>query len=257
MGVNFYPKWRPLPSFIGAGTGSQGGGNRSPTFPTGVIEGDQMVCFFGQCTYTAGGQTAPTTPTGWNLKTTYTNSTGSNFMRHSLYTRTFETGDTAPTITAPAAVNNYAIIFVFRYVRGSDDPTDILGSALTDTSSGTTVGAVTGFTPNISNDVIMVFTSKDDTSTSGTLLTTAENITWAQLYFNSSGSGISGSGATSGSSHFGQYGIQTTAVTIASKTVTMAGNSAQGLASMWSIYADSPQEKMVNQNAAVTGYSQW
>lgn len=152
-------------SFVAAGTFASGTTTAAPGLPAGVAAGDLLIL----AVETAN--VAVATPAGWNVATSSPVSTGpantAGGIRLSVFWRFFQTGDTAPSVSATGADHTTARIHAFR---GVDSATPFDGvTPTTSTAAASTTLTMPGLTTVTANAwvVHLVGRDEDNGSTNG------------------------------------------------------------------------------------------
>lgn len=194
-------------SYVAAGTSSAiSNASVTPGLPAGLADGDLMFAFWGvrSATATTG------TPAGWSAPTYFRNT---NLPSFAILTKTYVSGDAAPTLTIVGGGTNITaigIIFAFRDTSG-------VGSTGTTFVSGVTqqdIGAITGVTTVADGAVVVLGCKGDDWSTATHL--SGDGLTWATIADVPSTAG-------SDAGIIADYALTPSGTTVTSKTFLILG----------------------------------
>ena len=181
-------------SFVGAGTAQQG---LNPTIPvpSGYASGDLFILH-------VNSGTAPTTPTGWTLLTSYTSTNPQTYT----YYKTAGATEVS-VVLVDASTTTAAVIIAYRGTAGFEAANTYSYSAATSATSITTSGTLR--TTNANDFIISFF---DSQSTSRTWTAPASTNTRVNLAPNGTARGI-----------LIVDELQVSAGTITSRTASMSG----------------------------------
>lgn len=145
----------------------------APALPSGLVPGDGLVIIDMVRATTNTAPNAPTTPSGWSLKNSFTGTGVAKAMRLSWYYRTYASGLTAPSIalTAASGTAHYALMLRIPGMALTGDPTDYLGANGTPAASSTVVGPFAGATSAKAGGLVLVAGVRENDVTDGSSIT--------------------------------------------------------------------------------------
>ena len=162
-----------LVTFVAAGASSatDGGSPPTPGLPTGVAEGDLMVCAFYSREVTDGGVTPRTA--GW-AQVLSDRSVGGLLA---VFSKVFQSGDVALTFTLTGhAINDDCIAQIAAY-RNADSAVQL--SMLRNSPAATNIGTIDGVTLNPREVVLVIGGKLDDWTSVATL--SGDGLTWVEI----------------------------------------------------------------------------
>lgn len=173
---------------VTAGTRSMTAGSNpsaTPALPSGVGEGDQLVIVDLIRANANTAPNAPSTPSGWTVKNTFTATGSSRALRLSYLYRPWVSGVTAPTLTltASSSTAHYAIMLRVPGALQAGDPTEYLGANGSPATSSTQMGPFAGGTTTNADCAVIVAGVRENDVTDGSTISapTHSGLTFSML----------------------------------------------------------------------------
>lgn len=197
-------------SYVGDGAGAAANNaSVSPALPSGLADGDLMVAV-----WQIRSGVATVSASGWSAATYYRNTAQVSLA---ILTRTYVSGDTAPTLSpSGGSLNNTVTANVFA-LRGTVGVTATGTVYSSDVGLTQDIGPITGVTSPAGGAVVVLGGKADNWTSVATL--TGDSLTWT-----TTGSMFSTLGDDA--AHVGNYALTPSGVTTTSKTFTVTGGSA-------------------------------
>lgn len=161
--------------FLAAGTSSYANNSEpTPGMPAGMTEGDLMVLVY-TCRFSPAFLQ---TPSGWTSNLSDT----SGDARLQIFTRVYQTGDTAPTLVYGDGNTgkNFARIFAYTHDAGVPLGLRTMGTVFGTTVNQQNIGAITGFDA-IAGEIVIAVGVKRDLWTSVATLS-GDGLTWSERW---------------------------------------------------------------------------